>query len=263
MKGEARPSWTTGRHKWLRTLADGARRKPKGTSEGSVATYCRALGWTSINPPLGHVLTAEGIATLARWDAGDHGVVPRPKPKGFVVTGLSPVQLATKLLEQGEGPALAVYEALHTGLFGEMPPARKPQRFVPGGGQPGLRPGEVAAILSEGVASGEIGADPGLEVGGTTHGKLYQRACPVKIEAPPPVMREDAPTECTATAPPDCAAVPEPRHAPFGMAPSLGMRVTPPGFSPCLACGGKGKGRYNWPCQPCNGSGRIRRTVEP
>lgn len=36
------------------------------------------------------------------------------------------------------------------------------------------RPGPVIgarAILAEGLASGEIGADPGIEVGGTTHGK--------------------------------------------------------------------------------------------
>ena len=219
MKGEPRPSWTTGRHKWLRTLADGARRKPKGTSEGSVATYCRALGWTSINPPLGHVLTAEGIATLARWDAGDHGVVPRPKPKGFVVTGLSPVQLATRLLDLGESHAMAVYEALHTGLFGTIPEPRN----LP----------------------------------------AHQLPCQVKIEAPPPVMREGAPTECTAAPPPTCAASRAPTPAPFGMAPSLGLRTMPAGYSACLACSGKGKTGHGWTCQACHGSGRIRRTVEP
>lgn len=213
MKGEPRPSWTTGRHKWLRVLADGARRKPKGTSEGSVATYCRALGWTTVTPPLGHVLTAEGIATLARWDAGDHGVVPKVAVPARVLQ-LEPVELATRLWDMGEDHARAVYDALHTALFGTMPPAH-------------LRP------------------------------------CPIKVDLPPPVMREDAPTECTATPPPTCPDARAPATAPFGFAPSIGTRVTPSGFSECLACRGTGRGRYGWQCTPCGGSGRIRRTVEP
>lgn len=185
MKGEARPSWTEGRQRWLRRLRDDGASKPKGVGEGSVATYCRALGWTAIRPPLGHVITADGLAALERWDAGDLGLVPK-------------------------------------------------------------RP-------------------------------AHQRPCPVKIEAPAPVMREGAPTECTATPAPGCelaklatAAAPfggVPREAPSArqdtLTPSLGLVTTPAGFSACLACGGKGRGRYNWPCQACNGSGRIRRTVEP
>lgn len=171
MKGEARPSWTEGRQRWLRRLRDDGASKPKGVGEGSVATYCRALGWTAIRPPLGHVITAEGLAALARWDAGDLGLVPK-------------------------------------------------------------RP-------------------------------AHQRPCPVKIDAPPPVMREDAPAECTATPPPTCAAFKAPTPAPFGMAPSLGLRTMPAGYSACLACSGKGKTGHGWTCQACHGSGRIRRTVEP
>lgn len=243
MKGQAKPSWTPGRHAWLRVLADGARRKPKGTGEGSVATYCKALGWAVVKPPLGYYLTPEGEATLARWDAGDFGLEPKPRRRGFTITGLTPAQVATRLLDAGEGPAMAVYEALHAALFGEMPAPRSARRFMPGGVSTGpvLREGEVAAVLSP----------------------AHQRPCPIKVEAPAPVMREDAPPECTAAPPSTCELGKIQQPAPFGMAPHLGVRVTPPGFTACLACGGKGKGRYSWPCQPCNGSGRIRRTVEP
>lgn len=283
MKGQAKPSWTPGRHAWLRVLADGARRKPKGTGEGSVATYCKALGWAVVKPPLGYYLTPEGEATLARWEAGDFGLEAKPTRRGFIGAGLSPAQLAIKLLEAGEAPALAVYEALHTALFGEMPPHREVRRFHAGGQAKGpvLRDGEVAAILSSGqvmpretmeailragVRQGDlVGADPGLEVGGTRHGPLpaRMRLCPIKVEAPAPVMREDAPTECTATPPASCPGAIPPAAAPFGFAPHLGLRVTPSGFSECLACRGSGRGRYGWQCTPCGGSGRIRRTVEP
>ena len=224
MKGQAKPGWTPGRHAWLRVLADGARRKPKGTGEGSVATYCKALGWAVVKPPLGYYLTPEGEATLARWEAGDFGLEPKPRRRGFTITGLTPAQVATRLLDAGEGPAMAVYEALHAALFGEMPAPRSPVR---------------------------------------TTSPAHQRPCPIKVEAPAPVMREDAPTECTATPPASCPGAIPPAAAPFGFAPHLGLRVTPSGFSECLACRGSGRGRYGWQCTPCSGSGRIRRTVEP
>lgn len=47
------------------------------------------------------------------------------------------------------------------------------------------------------------------------------------------------------------------------MVASLGLRTTPSGFSDCLACRGRGSVGHNFLCVPCEGSGKIRRTVEP
>ena len=151
MKGIARPTWTPGRHAWLAKLKAGTARRPRGTGEGSVATYCLALGWTAIRPPLGHAITADGLATLARWDAGDTGAPPKPKGnpiprRGFILTGLTTAQLVGKLLEMPEGVALAVRDALTLALEG----APQQARFEPGGpvASMGVRPGEVAAAVS-------------------------------------------------------------------------------------------------------------------
>lgn len=222
MKGTPRASWSEGRHAWLAKLKAGTT-KPKGTSEGSVATYCRALGWSAIRPPVGHVITAEGLAILARWDAGERTVAPKPKPvTGARLLQLEPAELAMRLLDMGEDHARAVYDALHTALRGTPPPA-------------------------------------------------HQRPCPIKVEAPAPVLHDDAPTECTATPPPSCALQAEldaqPIRAPqLGqrqvLRPSLGQRVTPAGFSPCLRCMGRGVTGHGFACPACHGAGTIRRTVE-
>ena len=125
MKGTPRPSWSEGRHQWLAALKAGTR-KPKGVAQGSVATYCRALGWSAIRPPVGHVITAEGLAMLERWEGGDRALAPKPKPpSGAKVLQLSPDDLATRLVEIGLGHAREVYDALHVALHlaRQEPPA--------------------------------------------------------------------------------------------------------------------------------------------
>lgn len=219
MKGQAKPSWTPGRHAWLSKLKARGGQRPKGTAEGSVATYCRALGWSAVHPPAGHTITTEGLAVLARWDSGDTSAPPKPKakpvPRGFILTGLTPAQLVAKLLEMPEGVALEVRDALTLALEG----APQQARFEPGGpvASMGVRPGEVAADVSP----------PRQAVDDTQ---------PVTA----PQFRVRRP-----------------------MVSSLGLRTTPPGFSDCLACCGRGTVGHNFLCQPCHGSGKIRREVEP
>lgn len=114
-----------------------------------------------------------------------------------------------------------------------------------------------------------------IYVPGEQHTQLLGEAPPLvgtgEVEAPAPVQREDAPTECTATPTPSCALQAEldaqPIRAPqLGqrqvLRPSLGQRVTQPGFSPCLRCMGRGVTGHGFACPACHGAGTIRRTVE-
>lgn len=254
MKGTARPSWTKGRHEWLYALKMRGVAKPKGTSQGSTAQYCRALGWTAIDAVKGgHVLTNAGRDQLERWDAGDTTVAPKPKPPTTArLLQLEPAELATRLLDLGADHARAVYEALHTALFGFMPPAGPHYHH---GGLVGKLPDEHVPRIIE--AGQDIPA--------------HLKPCPIKFDIPPPVMREGAPTECDGNVPPDCALVKEieaqaVRAPQFGIrqgfAAHLGQRVTPKGFSECLQCRGKGVVAHNFACPACHGAGTIRRTVE-
>lgn len=148
MKGTPRPTWTPGRHAWLRKLKAQGGTRPRGTGEGSVATYCRALGWTAVHPPAGHSLTTEGLAILARWDSGDTSAPPKPKakPRGPDLATATPLALADWLLQLGPEHARAVRDALDLVLEG----APQQARFEPGGpvASMGARPGEVAAAVS-------------------------------------------------------------------------------------------------------------------
>lgn len=47
------------------------------------------------------------------------------------------------------------------------------------------------------------------------------------------------------------------------MVASLGLRTTPSGFTDCLVCRGRGIVGHNFLCLPCEGSGKIKRTVGP
>lgn len=285
MKGQPRPTWTPHRHAWLRELAKGDR-DPSGTEHANAAYSTRFLGWTEwVRGPGNRVagkerLTAEGLAVLARWNNGETTPPPSIPRKvelgpfvtriGFAMHGATLVDLADWLVatdQAGDLLAMLVARAPTAGL--EVAKRAHDQvkaaaRFEPGGqGAVGLRPGEVAAILREGVASGEIGADPGLEVGGTTHGKV------VTVTAQEDLERGDLVTTDGARAPRETEAIDaQPVRAPqYGQRPpaspaaSMGAPTMPRGYSACLACTGKGKTGHGWTCQACHGSGKIRRTV--
>lgn len=47
------------------------------------------------------------------------------------------------------------------------------------------------------------------------------------------------------------------------MVATLGLRTTPSGFTDCLVCRGRGIVGHSSLCLPCEGSGKIKRTVGP
>lgn len=94
---------------------------------------------------------------------------------------------------------------------------------------------------------------------------------PARFEPGGPVASMDVrPGQVAAVVSPPRQAVDDaqPVTAPqFGvrrpMVASLGLRTTPSGFTDCLVCRGRGTVGHNFLCVPCEGSGKIRRTVEP
>lgn len=144
MKGNPKPTWTAGRHAWLTQLKQQGRGRPRGTGQGSVATYCRALGWTHLVPPHGHVLTAAGITMLAKWDAGDT-VPPKLEAVTVDLARIEPAELASRLVAIGTDLAKAVRDRLTDYLDAADAP-----RFHPGGvvDGPMAKADEVAAIVS-------------------------------------------------------------------------------------------------------------------
>lgn len=228
MRGDPKPTWSQGRHAWLAELRDEAK-SPSRTRHRLPAFSTRALGWTE-NIPYSNGkerLTESGRAMLAQWDAG-HVCMPPPGPpvKGFVVTGLSAASLARQLLEHNRDDALAVYEALHVGLFGDD---RPPAMIVP-------------AVFGEVVAQQPAIDDCAMAAGDFA----APCACPPEVKPDPPPQ-----------------AAPVERSAPRNFAPSIGTVVMPKGYSACLSCAGKGKTSRGWNCHACHGTGRIRRTVVP
>ena len=202
MKGTPRPTWTTGRHAWLRKLKAQGGARPRGTGEGSVATYCRALGWTAVHPPAGHTLTTEGLAVLERWESGDTSTPKapaKPKARGLDLATATPLELADWLCGLGREHAQAVRDALDLVL------------------EPAPAPAPTFAEAPR--------------------------------DAAPPVD-DDQPVEAPQ----------------FGvrrpMVATLGLRVTPKGYTDCLCCSGRGTVRHGFQCGPCKGSGKIERTVE-
>lgn len=265
MKGKPRPTWTPQRHAWLRELAKGDR-DPSGTEHARAAYSTRCLGWTDWRRVPGNAvrgveyLTEEGLKVLARWNAGETEappIVPTQREAaapfstriGFAMQGATLVDLADWLVttdQAGDLLAMLVARAPTAGLERAQrahDQVKAAARFEPGGvmREPAMRPGEVAAILREGVAAGEIGADPGLEVGGTMHGN--GSAAPRETEAI------------------EAQPVRAPQYGIRNLTQSMGTPTMPAGYSACLACRGKGKTGHGWTCQACHGSGKIRRTV--
>lgn len=147
MKGQARPSWSQGRHAWLSLLKLQGRTRPRGTSQGVVANFCRHLGWTSAGGG-GHVLTAYGLEVLAAWDAGERGPGAAGAPLNLANVG--PLATAEAIMAVGLPHARAVHDALARMLAAvatpvdPAPPPPPPRQQQQGTAPPDPEPGSTS-----------------------------------------------------------------------------------------------------------------------
>jgi hypothetical protein len=223
MKGTASPKWTAGREAWLAKLAE-APAKPCGVGEGSTATYCRALGWTTqagayLPPRLRRdTITDTGREVLAAWRAGDRTAAkhldvkpPRATPFhiriGYALKGDGLPALADWLVFTGQAQDFT--QALAAGLERAAAATRS----------------QAAALEQATVAAGAFAAE----------------------------FEPDEPVE-------DLSQDEPPVPAPSFGRPSLGVAVASI-FVQCGRCHGRGVTGHNWTCASCNGTGKVKRTA--
>lgn len=226
MKGTASPKWTAGREAWLAKLAE-APAKPRGVGEGSTATYCRALGWTTpagayLPPRLRRdTITDTGREVLAAWRAGDRTAAKHLDVKPPRAT---PFHIRIGYALKGDGlPVLADW-LVFTGQAQEMTRALSASL-------------ERAATATLAMS---VATTAAREMAGT-----FIAAIDTGPDEPVEDLSQDEP----------------PVPAPSFGAPSLGLAVVS-AYVRCERCKGRGVTGHNWTCAACNGAGKVKRTAD-